>query len=104
MPAAVARAAQLAAVLRREVVVALADTLHAHAVSTAVLGTGRVGAVGPHVGLVAQTAPVHATPVTTACPGTGGLLAVCALPALLAVAAAGLREKGPMAAAVTTQI
>lgn len=53
LAAAVAGAAPLAAVLRREVLVALTDAAHAHAVPAAVLRAGGVGAVGPHVGLLA---------------------------------------------------
>lgn len=101
---AVARAAPLATVFCREVFVALADTPHAHAMPTAVLGTGGVGAVDSHVGLVTHALPIHAAPVAAASPRTGGLLTVSALPTLVTVAAAGLREEGPVATAVTVQI
>lgn len=104
MPAAVTRTALLAAVLRGEVFIALADAMHAHAMPVAVLGAGGVGAVDPHVGLVTHAAPVHAAPVTAASPGTGGQFTVHAFPALLTVAAAGLGEEGPMATAVAAQI
>jgi hypothetical protein len=100
----VARTALLAAVLCCEVLVALADTLHAHAMPTAVLGTGGVGAVDPHIGRVTHALPIHTAPVAVASPRTGGLITVCALPALVTVAAAGLREEGPVATAVTAQI
>lgn len=83
---------------------AVADTTHAHAVAAAVLWTGRVRAVGAHVGLVAQAAPVHAAPVATARPGAGGQLARGALPALLAVAAAGVGGEGAVPAAVAARI
>lgn len=100
----VARTTLLAAVLRSEVLVALTDTPHAHAVPTAVLGTGGVGAVDPHIRLITHALPVHAAPVAAASPRTGGPLTVSALPALVTVAAAGLREESPMATAVTAQI
>lgn len=100
----VARTTLLAAVLRCEVLVALADTLYAHAMPTAILGTGSVGAVDPHIGLVTHALPVYAAPVAAASPRTGRPLTVSALPALVTVAAAGLREEGPMATAVTAQI
>lgn len=100
----VARTALLTAVLCCEVLVALADTLHAHAMPTAVLGTGSVGAVNPHIGLVTHALPIHAAPMAAASPRTDGLITVCTLPALVTVAAAGLREEGPVATAVTTQI
>lgn len=103
MAATVTRAAALAAILRREVLVALADAAHACAVPAAVLRAGGVGAVDPHVGLFTQASAVHALPVAAARPGAGGPLAVRALPALLAVAAAGDRGESPMAAAVVTQ-
>lgn len=104
MATAVARTALLTAVLRGEVLIALADAMHAHAMPTAVLGAGGVGAVDPHVGLVAHAAPVHAASVAAASPGTGGQLTVGAFPALLTLATAGLREEGPVATAVAAQI
>lgn len=100
----VARTALLAAVLSCEVLVALADTPHTHAMPTAVLGTGGVGAVDPHIGLITHALPIHAAPVAAASPRTGGLLTVSTLPALVTVAAAGLSEEGPMPTAVTAQI
>lgn len=104
MAAAVAGTASLAAVLRCEVFVALAHAAHALAVPAAVLRAGRVAAVGTHVGFMAQAAPVHATPVAAARPGASQLLAGGALPALLAVAAAGLQGEGPVAAAAAAHI
>lgn len=103
MAAAVAGAAPLAAVLRREVLVALADATHACAVPAAVLGAGGVGAVGAHVGRLAHAAAVHAAPVAAAGAGAGEPLAVGALPAMLAVAAARVQGEGPVAAAVAAQ-
>ena len=102
--ATVARTALLAAVLRCEVLVTLADTLHAHTMPTAVLGTGGVGTVDPYIGLVTHALPINAAPMAATSPRTGGLLTVSARPALVTVAAAGLREEGPMATAVTVQI
>lgn len=102
--ATVARTALLAAVLRREVLVTLADTLHAHAMPAAVLGAGGVGAVDAHIGRVTHALPIHTAPVAAASPRTGGPLTVSALPALVTVAAAGLREEGPVATAMTAQI
>lgn len=104
VPTAVSRTALLTAVLRSEALVALAGTTLAHAISTAVLGAGCIGAVYTHIGLVAHAEPIHAAPVAVASPRTGGHLAVSALPSLLTVAAAGLREEGPVATAVTAQI
>lgn len=98
--AAVAGAAPLAAVLRYEILMALADATHAFAVPAAVLRAGGVGTVGAHVGRLTHAAAIHAAPVATAGTGTGEPLAVGALPAMLAVAAARVQGKGPVATAV----
>lgn len=104
MATAIIRTALLAAVLCREVLIALADAMHAHTMPTAVLGAGGIGAIDPHIGLVTHAVPVHAVPMAAASPRTGGQLTVGAFPALITVAAAGLRKEGPMATAVAARI
>lgn len=92
----------LAAVLSDELLVAPADASGCvtDPVAAAVLRTELLAAVLTQVRLVTDTRPTVAAPVAAAVAGAGGAGAVAAPPALGTLAAAGLVEESPVAAAM----